>query len=292
MANTLPSLTLIADKALPVLTASVPFLGAFSTDFSDQVATQGTAIATRIPAAMTPTAFSNVTGYVGQDVSPTAVTVTLNQHYYNQVSFTDAEVANLGLDRLVNTFVGPMIKGLVKKVGDDIYGLITTGNYPVTAYTGTTYTFPNLVQAPMASLIASGVGEGKAIVLNPTAYYGLVNDVKANSTIGDLTTIRDGILPNLGGAAVVRADALPSTSNLFGFACGQSAIAIAARVPNLEGVDSALGEIVNVTDASSKFTVQLRKWYSFDRGLWQIAAVAIYGFSKGNANALARLVTA
>jgi hypothetical protein len=292
MANTLPTLTLIAQKAMPVLTASVPFLSSFATDFSDEVVSQGTAIATRIPAAMTPTAYSNVTGYVGQDVSPTSVTVTLSGHYYNQVSFTDAEVANLGLDRLVNTFVNPMIKGLVKKVGDDIFALVTSGNYSSVAYTGTTYTFPNIVGNSLATLSTAGVNESKGIVLNGNGYYGLLNDVKASSTIGDETLIRDGFIGNLGGVSVALAPGLPSTSNLFGFACGKSAIAIAARVPNLAGVSSNLVETENITDPSSGFTVQLRRWYSPDRGLWQIAAIAIYGVAKGNGSALTRLVTA
>jgi hypothetical protein len=274
------------------LTASVPFLTSFATDFSDEVATQGTAIATRIPAAMTPTAYSNVTGYVGQDVNPTAVTVTLNKHYYNQVSFTDAEVANLGLERLVSTFINPMIKGVVKQVGDDVFALITSGNYSSVAYTGTTYTFTNIIQNSASTLATAGVNEPKGIVLNGNGYYGLVGDLKAVSTIGDTTLIRDGFIGNLAGFSVALAPSLPTTANLFGFACGKSAIAMASRVPNLAGVASSLVETENVTDPSSGFTVQLRRWYSPDRGLWQIAAIAIYGVSKGNGSALTRLVTA
>jgi hypothetical protein len=241
---------------------------------------------------MTPTSYSSATGYVGQDLSPTSVTTTLSTHVYNQRSFTDAEIANLGVERLIQTAIAPMIKGLVKKVGDDVFALVTTGNYTSVSYTGTGYTFPNIVSNSLATLIVAGVGEEKAIVLNPTAYYGLLNDVKAVSTIGDATLIRDGFISNLGGVAIARGDALPSTSNLFGFGCGKSAFTIAARVPNLAGVSPELGEVANITDPSSGYTVQLRKWYSMDKGLWNISAVTIYGVSKGNPSALTRLITA
>src|ERR1041385_2316592 len=161
MAKTLPSLSLVTQEALPALIASVPYLSAFSTNFSDEIVQQGTAVVTRIGVNQTPTAFSSVTGYVGQDLAPTSVTINVNQHYYNQNSFTDAEFSSLGIERLVNTVVNPLIRGLVKKVGDDIYGLMTSGNFSSVAYTGTGYNFQNLVASPMATLITAGVGEDK-----------------------------------------------------------------------------------------------------------------------------------
>src|SRR5690242_6160536 len=104
MANTLPSLTVIAQEALPVLHAAIPQLSAFTTDFSSDVAAQGTAVATRIPSAMTAATYSSATGYVPQDVSTTAVTVTLGAPVFNVVGFTDAEIGSLTLPKLMNTF--------------------------------------------------------------------------------------------------------------------------------------------------------------------------------------------
>ncbi len=290
MANTLPSLSLITQEALPVLQAAVPALTVFSTDFSADVAAQGSAIATRIPQSMTAAAYSAATGYVGTDVNPTAVTVTLNQHYHVTNSFTDAEVANLTLPRLMNTFITPAINGVVNKVAADVFALVTLSNYGTHAYSGSTATFANVFQTPMALLAASGVSPDKALVLNPSGYYSLMNDIKASNVIGDATVIRDGVIGKLGGATVVMAGGLPTNSeSLFGFACGKEAIAIATRVPNLAGVSSALLEIENVTDENSGLTVQLRKWYSPDKGLWNISAIVIYGVAKGNGSALQRL---
>jgi len=292
MANTLPSLTIIAQEALPVLQQAVPVLSAFTTDFSSEVAQQGSAVATRIPGSMTANLYSSATGYAPTDVSTTAVTVTLNAPAYAVVGFTDAEVGNLTMQRLINTFIKPAIYGVINKVASDTFALVTSGNYGAATYIGTGYTFTNCIQSPMAALAAAGVTSDKAVILHSTPYYGVLGDIKAQNIIGDTTVIREGYLGNLAGASVQMAAGLPSNGeNLVGFACGKEAIAIATRLPFIPS-NAPMISVENVTDEKSGLTIQLRQWYSPDKGMYLFGAVLAYGVAKGNTSALKRITSA
>ena len=126
--------------------------------------------------------------------------------------------------------------------------------------------------------------------MNVNTYYDLLDDIKANYIIGDTTPIRAGTIGSIAGINVAMAPQVGQGSgSLAGFVAGKDALAIAARVPS--AASSAAVQVENVTDPDSGFTVQLRQWYSPDRGMWMITAVAIFGVSKGNGKSLSRIVT-
>lgn len=283
-------LTAIAAEALPVLQKAVPLFSLFSTDFSSDVATVGSAVSTRIPTAMTAAAYTRASGYTPLEASSSAVTVTLNKHYHYTVGYDDSEVGNVGLTKLQNTFIQPAIYSIVNQCQSDLFALITSGNFPAVGYSASyaNFGFSGLVAAQKC-LDISGSMAPRGAILNVNTYYDLLDDVKANYVIGDNTAIRAGVVGNIAGSRVVMAPTIGTGVGLAGFVAGKDAIAMASRVPSVQG--SSIVEVANVTDPDSGFTVQLRQWYSPDRGMWMITAVAIYGVAKGNGLSGVRIIT-
>jgi hypothetical protein len=286
------SLTAIAAETLPVLQKKLAPFSLYSTDFTSDVATAGSAVSTRIPDAVTAAAYSRATGYTDLGATSSVVTVTLNQHIHYTVGFDDSEIGNVGLAKLQGTFITPAVNAVVNHMQSASFALVNSTNYPAVAYSASyaNFGFTGLI-AGNKVLDKSGSMAPRGAVLNPETYYDLLDDVKANYVIGDNTAIRAGEVGEIAGTKVVMSvgAALPGTG-LAGFVCGKDAIAIAARVPSLAGSTNGV-ETVNVTDPDSGFTVQLRQWYSADEGMWKISAIGIYGVSKANGSSLARIIT-
>ena len=99
MANTLGGLSLaaIAQETLHTLQAELPLLSAFSHDFSSEVASPMSSIATRVPNTVT-AADVGTGGYAASDVTSTAKTISLSSHVHTTAKFSDAEIANSGFD--------------------------------------------------------------------------------------------------------------------------------------------------------------------------------------------------
>lgn len=283
-------LTAIAQEALPVLQAKVPLLSLFTTDFSSDVAQVGSAVSTRIPTAMTAAAYTRANGYTPLEASSSAVTVTLNKHYHYTIGYDDSEVGSVGLAKLNSTFIEPAINSIVNQVQSDLFGLITAGNFSVAGYSASyaSFGFGGLVGCSKI-LDVSGAMAPRAALLNVNTYYDLLDDIKANYVIGDTAPIRAGTIGNIAGVSVAMAPGIGSGVGLAGFVAGKDAIAMAARVPALTGASGI--QVENVTDPNSGFTVQLRQWYSADRGMHMISAVAIYGVAKGNGSSGVRILT-
>lgn len=283
-------LTAIAAEALPVLQAKVPLFSLFSTDFSSDVAQIGSAVSTRIPTAMTAAAYARSSGYTPLEASSSAVTVTLDKHYHYTVGYDDSEIGSVGLTKLQNTFIQPAINSIVNQVQSDLFALITSGNYPQVGYSASyaNFGFSGLVNAAKY-LDASGSNAPRAALLNVNTYYDLLDDIKANYVIGDTAPIRAGTIGSIAGINVAMAPLVGSGVGLAGFVAGKDAAAIAARVPSLAAQGNV--QVENVTDPDSGFTVQLRQWYSPDRGMWMVSAIAIYGVAKGNGKSGIRLLT-
>lgn len=284
------SLTAIAAEALPVLQKKVPMLSLFSTDFSSDVAQVGSAVSTRIPTANTAAAYARASGYTPLEASSSAVTVTLNKHYHYTIGYDDSEVGNVGLAKLNATFIEPAIYSIVNQVQADLFALITAGNIPVVVYSASyaNFGFGGLVGG-LKALDISGSHSPRAAILNVNTYYDLLDDIKANYVIGDTQPIRAGVIGNIAGASVAMAPTIGAGVGLAGIVAGKDAFAIAARVPSLTNVGSV--QVQNVTDPDSGFTVQLRQWYSPDRGMHMVSAIAIYGVSLGNGKSAGRILT-
>ena len=65
---------------------------------------------------------------------------------------------------------------------------------------------------------------------------------------------------------------------------------MAARLPAIP--PNFPGEVETVTDPESGFSLQLRRWYSADDGVYYMSMASIYGAAVGNAGNLKRIVSA
>src|ERR1044071_7412955 len=279
MANTINtngglSLTVIAQEALPFLNPIAAKLAYFSTDFSSEVAQVGAAVSTRIVTAMTSSQYDATTGYAGVAGTATAVTCTLNQHYIRPVYFSPVEVATIGLDKLMSTYVGPAIAAVGNDVMKQVYQLATIGNYAVAAVSSSGANFNyNCVLSGSKVLDLSGSNAPRATVLTPRLYSGIVSELKQNYVIGDSTVIRNGELGLLDNSMTVKDALLPSLGQgLAGFIAGKDAIAIATRVPPAPpaSIESVLVE------GPGGLTLQLQRFYSPHLGQWAIVPEIIF----------------
>ncbi len=291
MPNTLGglSLTAIAAEALPVLQKRLAQFNIYTTDFSSDVAQVGSAVSTRYVTPATASVYSNSTGYATTDQTSTAVTVTLGNHIHTTVGFTDAEIGNISLPKLQQTFIAPLVNSTINSIADQIGSLVTIGNFAVNAFSGSGagFTYSNFTTGSVV-LQKSGSSDNVSAVLNPVLYQALKVDLK--NTFGlAVDTVRSGDAGIIDGKTTQLDARLGSQGQgLAGFLCGKDAICIASRVP--ASPIPAYVEVENLTDPNSGFTVQLRQWYSADRGQWMLSAIAIFGVQKGNPGSLVRFV--
>lgn len=288
------NLTVIAQEALPVLQAKLAPIALFTTDFSSEVAVKGSAIATRIPSAMTAADWTQASGYNVNNATSSAVTVTLNKHKHYTVGFSDAEVGNATLPVLQATFIQPAINSIVNAVVGDLVDLMDTSfpyyysaSYANFGFTGIT--------AGAKVLDNSGSNAPRAALLGTNVFYDVLDDIKGVYSVG-ADALRQGKVGELAGVSVAQmalADfgGLASTqaAGLAGFVGGKDALCIAARLP---AVPNASAQVETVVDPATGFAVQLRQWYSLDEGLWKISAIALYGVIKGNTSSGVRIITA
>lgn len=289
MANSLGgvNLTVIAQEILPVLQARLAPIGLYTTDFSSEVATLGSAVSTRVATAMTAIDYSRANGYAAQNSTSSVYTVTLDKHKHFTIGWDDSEVGNASLPVLQRTFIQPAVNAICNAVQSDMLALITTA-YP-SCYSASYGSFGFAGITTCAKVLDnSGSNAPRAALLGTNLFYDVLDDIKGLYTVG-AEALRQGQVGTLGNVAT----ALVPTSTfggtgLAGFCGGKDALLIASRLP---GVPSGNIQVETVTDPVSGFSVQLRQWYSADQGMWKVTAVAIYGVLRGNTSSGVRIIT-
>lgn len=282
------SLTVISEMVLPVLQAKMAPLALYTTDLSGDIAQVGSAVSTRIPSAQSATAYDRATGYAAGNATSSAVTVTLDKHYYYCAGFTDAEVGNLGLSKLQATFIQPAVNAVFNQIQSDVIALITTA-YPA-AYSASYASFGFAGLTGVAKVLDnSGSNSPRGAWLGTNLFYDVLDDIKGIYSTGAdaLRAGTVGMLANIGVAQVPISTF--GGAGLAGFLGGKDALVLAARVPGIPMAGTV--NVQNVTDPASGMTLQLREWYSPDEGLYKLAAVAIYGCSRGNTSSGVRIIT-
>lgn len=293
MSNTLGgvNLTQIAQKSLDVLMDMLAPLQAFATDFSDEVAVEGSAVTTRV--ATQPTSGDLSGGYAAavQNVTTTAKTITLGDVTGTVIGFTDSEWSKSSIN-LADVFVAPGVNAIADDMFDDALALLTIANYS----TGVTIAAAAM-EADKAIDIAKTLTDNKVpkrdrfIMLNSGHYAALAKSVKNWNVWGGQGVITENQIPKIAGMSVYEVTDMPGNSiNLVGFAGGKQGIILAARVPAVP--DGFPGEITNVTDPETGFTLQLRKWYSADDGKHYLSMGAMWGVAVGSAGNICRIVSA
>ena len=304
MANTLGGINLaqIAQQTLETLSAEMPIVSAFTTDFSSDVADVGESVSTRVATAVS--AGDATSGYSATDVTSTAKTITLNKHKHFTAAFTDLEIAKGGMDMLERTFVRPAVHAVVNQMMDDLLALALTATYSneVTVVAGS---FGADDVADLAGdLTTLNVPKAdRALVIKPAYYANLAQDnaIQASYAYGGPGSIQDNAVPKVHGFNVYEYSDIPENQyshnpgsgaanhNLQGFACGPEALLIAGRQPALP--ENWAGAVESVQDPGTGVTLQLRNWYEGKDGAQYITATLIYGVASGT-DSMKRIVSA
>ncbi len=293
MANVIGGVNLaqIAQTTLETMSAEMPIVSAFTTDFSSDVADVGESVSTRVATAVS--AGDATSGYSATDVTSTAKTITLNKHKHFTAAFTDLEIAKGGMDMLERTFVRPAVHSVVNAMMDDLLALAVAATYSaeVTVVAGS---FGADDVADLAGdLTTLNVPKAdRALVIKPAYYANLAQDnaIQASYAYGGPGSIRDNAVPKVHGFNVYEYSDIPANSeNLEGFACGPEALIIAGRQPALP--ENWAGAVESVQDPDTGVTLQLRNWYEGKDGAQYITATLIYGVAAGTVS-MKRIVSA
>ena len=293
MANTLGGINLaqIAQQTLETLSAEMPVVSAFTTDFSSDVADVGESVSTRVASAVS--AGDATSGYSATDVTSTAKTITLNKHKHFTAAFTDLEIAKGGMDMLERTFVQPAVHSVVNAMMDDLLALVLNATYS----NNTVVTAANFGADDVATLAGDLTTlnvprGGRAMVIKPAYYAALAKDnaIQASYAFGNPGAIQDNNIPRVHGFDVLEYSDIPANSeNLEGFVCGKEALIIAGRQPALP--ENWAGSVESVQDPDTGITLQLRNWYEGKDGAQYITATLIYGVAAGT-DSLKRILSA
>src|SRR5437762_1077507 len=93
MSNSLNSVgTLIAQRSLDLLVNRYPALSLVAADFSDAAANFGETVKTRVINPGSASDYNGATGYASQDLSTSAVNVTINKHKHATFSLNAQEL--------------------------------------------------------------------------------------------------------------------------------------------------------------------------------------------------------
>tara|TARA_B100000519_G_scaffold673_1_gene660 strand:- start:48 stop:953 length:906 start_codon:yes stop_codon:yes gene_type:complete len=292
MANTLGGINLaqIAQQTLETLSAEMPIVSAFTTDFSSDVADVGESVSTRVATAVS--AGDATSGYSSSDVTSTAKTITLNKHKHFTAKFTDLEIAKGGLDMLERTFVRPAVHAVVNTMMDDLLALVTDTNFADEVDVAAASFGADDVADLAGDLTTKNVPKAdRALIIKPTYFANLAQDnaIQASYAYGNPSAIRDNVVPKVHGFNVYEYSDIPANAynigspavshSLQGFACGPEALLIAGRQPALP--ENWAGAVESVQEPGTGVTLQLRNWYEGKDGAQYITATMIYGVATG-----------
>ena len=280
MANTIAGVnpTRIAQLTLDSLKpVSFPF-DAFTTNFSDEIASSGDAVVTRYVTNPVTQDF-NANKNVGNSTL-TARTTTLYHYVGVSLGFTDKE-NSLSDIQLVQQFIGPAICALWQNVFTNVSSLILNASFSNVVYTAPQFSATNVAAISNVMTIANVQTYNRHLVIKPSYAYTLKTDtaVQASYAYGNNQAVSTGTLPDVYGFKIHETSmSIPSNSeNLEGWACTPQGLLIATRVPALPR--NWAGQVMNVTDPGSGLTVQYRDWY--DGTTQRTELCMIYGAQIG-----------
>lgn len=294
MANTLNGINLaqISEMSLEALLPVVPFLNAFVTDFSTDIAGKGESVTTRFPTAVT--AGDASAGYTATAVQSTARTITLSNHIHFTAGFTDAEVAKATLATLQNLFIGPMVNAVSLSMATTLLNLVTNANFSQNIIRSAANFDADAVAYLQQLLDTAKVPvANRSLLLLPTYRQSLVSDDAIQNAMasGSDQAIREGQTGRVHGFNVIPYTDIPGNSeNLAGIACAKQGLCLAARVPP-DPKDWA-GQAITKVEPNSGLPIQFRTWYEGKDGQQYVTATLMFGVQIGVVGNLYRVLSA
>ena len=290
--NTIAGVNLaqIAQQSLDALVTELLPLRAISTDFSQDIKSEGESVTTRFP---TQPSAKNMNAARSSDNSTlTAKTITLNKMYGFDIGFSDIEVAKSSL-KLQDLFIKPGMVAIVEQVMADIFALVTSGNYTQsTVITAANFDADKVADTAQLLSTAKVPRSPRSILIPPTFLATLVKDnaIQQSYAYGDSVAVRENRVGRVHGFDIYDYNGtIPTNSeNLAGFATGPQGIIMAARQPATP--TDWYGQVVNVVEPMSGLPIQFR--YFYDGTEQRLQAIVLYGVQVGNPGNLYRIKTA
>lgn len=244
------------------------------------------------------TDFVPANGYVFTGAGPNVESreVTVNKRKYQPLVTTSAELGRYNFDPVQ---LGKM-KGakLGLDVVNDILSLITAANYGAAAFTGAASTFDadDVADMQLACALANWPKEMRSLVISETYNNALVKDnaIQAFYASGTTDPLYEGRMPRLNGFDVVDSNEVPANGeNLIGFAAYPSAILVGFSP--IEPAPEVLNQLTAyevVEDPETGIFLEYRAWGNAQMDAAYEVIECNYGYAKGEAAAIKRMVSA
>lgn len=242
--------------------------------------------------------FVQATGYVfDEDTNTASRQINVNKRKYKSLVMSSRDLARIPL--LDAEKLG-RLKGekLAYDVINDILSIVTAANYGASIFTGVAGGFDSddVVDIRTAIGKAHWPLTGRGLMVNLDYDAALLKDssFKAAYALGTDRAVRTGLLPNIFGFDYAASDGVPANGeNLVGFAAYMSAILVAfSPIEPAPDVMKVLTDYRIVTDPDTGISFEYRQWGDADFDLSKRVIECNYGFAKGEAAALKRIVSA
>ena len=242
--------------------------------------------------------FDQADGYVFDDDSATQMKeVTVNKRKYQPLHFTSSELARIPY---LNAQKLGALKGekLAYDVLVDILSLVTNANYGTAIFTGAASGFDSddVVDIRTALNKVPWPMSGRGLMVNPDYDGALLKDAsfKAAYALGSDVAVRTGQLPNIFGFEYATSNAVPGNSeNLIGFAAYMSAVLVVfSPIEPAESIKKLLVDYQIATDPDTQISIEYRHWGDPGSDTDKRVLEVNYGYDKGEAAALKRMVSA
>ena len=295
MANTLGGINLaqISEQALDYLSTQFHPLRAFARDFSTDISGAGESVTTRVPSSMTAVDLSS--GYTAQDVTSTAVTVTLNKFKGHSAAYTDMEVSKAGnFDWLSSQFLAPALEVTLDAVMDDLLALVLNANFSSNeVITAANFDADEVADLAADLTTAKCPKTERALILPPSYYSSIQKDsiIQDSSSFGASDAVQENAAQRVHGFNLYEYTGIPANSeNLAAIALHPSALCLAARTPAAPTDGSV--QVSDIVDPSTGLPIQLRTFYDNVAGKHYLTMGVLYGVAVGNGAALKRIKSA
>lgn len=221
--------------------------------------------------------------------------VTINKRKYQALTYTSEEKAR-------QPYFDPATLGALKgaKLAEDvlcdILSCVTAANFGAAAITTTAANFDtdDVIDLSTACTDANWPDAPRGLILDGSYVGNIQKSLVSNGGAATFGFSPLGNLPNLMGFSFASFNGIPGNGeNLKGFAVYPSAIMVAlSPVPPTEEVRAQLSSYTTLTDPDTGLTLEYRSWGDPDGDVSKAVIECNYGYAKGEAAAIKRIVSA
>lgn len=290
MATTFTGHEFYSRRVLKTLPTQLNFLGAFSTDVSDEVKDPGEKIQIALVEADAAGTFDRANNNFARPAgTPKKATVTFGDPLITGFAVTAAQARNIQR-KWWEGKADLNVNAIAASASGAVTGLVTKANFEKSVTSvGNASAFVKSGVAKIAAAVSNGTNKLRVkfatLALSGEYFYNLLSGLDAN-VYGGTEAIRTGVIPGLFGFGRVM---LMHGLDIPGFVCEPSAIAFGARA--FRPVDDMPYRAVReIKDPESGITLTLVEYPDGPSGDLSESVTCQIGAAVGDGGALVRLV--